>query len=222
VSREIAYSEVVSDERLRELERRWKETGSIEDEASWLAERLRLGRASKDMVALAAHCGHAAAQRVRGEGAMDAAEWIRSVRGFGGEASVRAILAVGPLSRIVTEARVSLGRTPTSESHASGIERGIGWYAYVCRDDHRSSALKGAREQALAESARDPGLWTATWMMRLLGRCACCWLAVSMPASERMLGEIADRHTYEGAGLEEVRDTMRRELLAWAKTELGA
>jgi hypothetical protein len=33
----------MSDERLRELERRWKETGSVEDEAKYLAERVRVG-----------------------------------------------------------------------------------------------------------------------------------------------------------------------------------
>lgn len=33
----------MSDERLRELERRWKETGAVEDEAAWLVERIRVG-----------------------------------------------------------------------------------------------------------------------------------------------------------------------------------
>jgi hypothetical protein len=34
----------VSDERLRELERRWRETGADEDEAAWVRERVRQAR----------------------------------------------------------------------------------------------------------------------------------------------------------------------------------
>jgi hypothetical protein len=33
----------VSDARLREAERRWRETGVVDDEAAWLVERLRVG-----------------------------------------------------------------------------------------------------------------------------------------------------------------------------------
>jgi len=33
----------VTDSKLRELERRWKETGSVEDEARYLLERVRVG-----------------------------------------------------------------------------------------------------------------------------------------------------------------------------------
>jgi len=35
----------VTDSKLRELERRWKETGSVEDELAWLRERVRSGAA---------------------------------------------------------------------------------------------------------------------------------------------------------------------------------
>ncbi len=33
----------MSDEKLRALERRWKETGAIDDEAAWLVKRIRAG-----------------------------------------------------------------------------------------------------------------------------------------------------------------------------------
>ena len=33
----------MSDEHLRELERRWKETASVEDEAAFLREQVRVG-----------------------------------------------------------------------------------------------------------------------------------------------------------------------------------
>ncbi len=43
----------MSDARLRELERRWKETGSVDDEAAYLLERVRSGTA--DGTRLSAH-----------------------------------------------------------------------------------------------------------------------------------------------------------------------
>lgn len=54
-------------ERLRELERRWKETGSVEDEARFLAERVRIGEVTRARAALAAYCGSEAARRMSDE-----------------------------------------------------------------------------------------------------------------------------------------------------------
>jgi hypothetical protein len=54
----------VSDGRLRELERRWRESGSVDDEASWLSERMRAGTLTRDRLELAAYCGSAAASKL--------------------------------------------------------------------------------------------------------------------------------------------------------------
>lgn len=51
----------MSDTKLRELERRWKETGSISDEAACLLERVRVGDLTRERLELAAYCGHSAA-----------------------------------------------------------------------------------------------------------------------------------------------------------------
>jgi hypothetical protein len=51
----------MTDERLRELERRWKETGAVDDEARYLAERVRIGDLTNERLELAACCGHRAA-----------------------------------------------------------------------------------------------------------------------------------------------------------------
>ena len=48
----------MSDEKLRELERRFKETGSVEDEAAWLKERVRVGDLTQERLELAAYCGY--------------------------------------------------------------------------------------------------------------------------------------------------------------------
>jgi hypothetical protein len=51
----------VGDERLRELERRWRASGSTDDEAAWLVERVRLGRLREERLLLAAELEHRAA-----------------------------------------------------------------------------------------------------------------------------------------------------------------
>lgn len=53
----------MSDARLRDCERRWRETGSVEDEATYLGERVRCGLISQDELDLAAIAGHPAAAR---------------------------------------------------------------------------------------------------------------------------------------------------------------
>ncbi|MCW8137500.1 MAG: hypothetical protein KIT58_01180 [Planctomycetota bacterium] len=54
----------MSDTRLRELERRWKETGSPDDEAAYLQERVRVGDLTQERLELAAYCGHEGARRL--------------------------------------------------------------------------------------------------------------------------------------------------------------
>lgn len=54
----------MTDARLRELERHFKESGSAEDEAAWLRERLRTGDLDPQRLELAARIGHRAAKRV--------------------------------------------------------------------------------------------------------------------------------------------------------------
>lgn len=56
----------MSDERVRAAERRWRESGAIEDEAALLRERLRAGPLAASRLRWAAACGHAAAGAVIG------------------------------------------------------------------------------------------------------------------------------------------------------------
>lgn len=55
------------DDHLRQLERRFQESGDPEDEARWLRERLRAGALSEARLQLAAHLGHPAAIAVLGK-----------------------------------------------------------------------------------------------------------------------------------------------------------
>lgn len=52
----------MSDQRLRELERRWRETGDVEDEAAYQRERLRCGELARAKLEAAGLLGHPAAQ----------------------------------------------------------------------------------------------------------------------------------------------------------------
>lgn len=75
----------MSDERVREAERRWRRTGLVEDEVRWLVERLRVGEVHELGVAVAAWCGHAAAARLLAEQGRaleppaDAGAWLDGV-----------------------------------------------------------------------------------------------------------------------------------------------
>jgi len=88
----------MSDERLRELERRWKETGSPEDEAAYLLERVRAGDLSQERLELAAYCGHQAATRALGSSAPRTYQklelWIRGLARWGVDPALRCSLAL--------------------------------------------------------------------------------------------------------------------------------
>lgn len=121
----------MSDARLRELERRWQETGAAADEAALLRERLRAGALTWDALALEAYLGHAPAQlaldepvepvdfgpddpaaptRV-GPAAEAAALWTRGLLAWGRETLARALLVralVHPLDGAPPEWRALL------------------------------------------------------------------------------------------------------------------
>lgn len=89
----------VSDAVLRELERWWRQTGSVEHEAAWLQERARAGELAPERLQLAAYLGHSAAvvaaatppQRI--QSSHDLAAFARGLEPFGREAQVRVALA---------------------------------------------------------------------------------------------------------------------------------
>ncbi|MCO5168813.1 MAG: hypothetical protein M9894_20935 [Planctomycetes bacterium] len=88
------------DDRLRDLERRARETGAPADEAAWLAERLRTGALPRERLELAASCGHAGACAalgrpaplpVRDPGALEA--WSAALLERWPDAYLRAVVA---------------------------------------------------------------------------------------------------------------------------------
>lgn len=59
----------MADSRLRDLERRFRETGAVADEGAYLAERVRAGDLDRDRLVLAAYCEHPAAREALGSAA---------------------------------------------------------------------------------------------------------------------------------------------------------
>tara|TARA_R110002072_G_scaffold177866_1_gene333906 strand:+ start:203 stop:823 length:621 start_codon:yes stop_codon:yes gene_type:complete len=57
----------VSDARLRDLERAWRESGALEDELTWLGERVRTGDLAEATLRLAASFGHPASIALVGQ-----------------------------------------------------------------------------------------------------------------------------------------------------------
>ncbi|MCO5167605.1 MAG: hypothetical protein M9894_14755 [Planctomycetes bacterium] len=98
----------MSDGRLREAERRWRQSGSVDDEAAFLRERVRAGALPPTRLEVAAACGHPAAARAlpaptrgllgraldRVREALTGDDPWRRLRRFEPEVKVRAALAI--------------------------------------------------------------------------------------------------------------------------------
>ena len=84
----------MSDARLRELERRWKETNSPDDEAAYLLERVRVGDLTRERLELAAYLGNAGSRAVVGQRARqvptDILRWVEQLDAFGADVALRA------------------------------------------------------------------------------------------------------------------------------------
>jgi hypothetical protein len=87
----------VSDERLRQLERRFREARTTEAEAAWLQARLRAGAIAPERVQLAAYCDHEPAQSVLGadvpEPLYGFRAWAKGIQHWGREATLRLVVS---------------------------------------------------------------------------------------------------------------------------------
>lgn len=89
------------DERQRQLERRFKETGSVDDETAWLLERVRGAGVDLGKLQLAAYLGHPAARAVAREPEIEplvaaylSGNQLQAIRDAGQQAAIRMCLAV--------------------------------------------------------------------------------------------------------------------------------
>jgi len=212
----------MSDERLRELERRWQETGALADQAAFLKERVRSGGLEPERVRLAAFLGSELAKAALGaepeppgvEGDVDLQAWVEAIAAYGQPALARlAVAAADHSARMVS---------------SSGIP---------------PRAVQAAEEQILcpcdahAEEARrraDPAWEPPDHPMRMPGdlalaaRSAARTAASSLPEARdaarlaarearRALDRVPD--PFGGTGTASLRRTITRELLPWALDE---
>lgn len=133
----------MTDERVRALERRWRETGAAEDEAAWLAERARLGELARDALELAALAGHAAARLVLGARAIDTPRddeaWVAAIAERSEPAVVRiARAAVGH----VLDVHAAAGREVPAPEHTTEVMALVDdWLACPC-GAHESASFE--------------------------------------------------------------------------------
>lgn len=142
----------MSDGRLRELERRWAETGSSEDEAELLRERVRVGALTLARLELAALLGHPAAGLASGLDPMELTRlpggpwseleesedvaWLLVLRERGGEAALLRVLAA-VLVR-------NMGAEDPASPHGR-LAAQVDAFALAPEDDERRLALREHR-----------------------------------------------------------------------------
>lgn len=85
----------MSDARLRELERTWRATDAVADEAALLAEQVRAGVLEPQRLQLAAELGHEAARLAGASHALDGLDWVFALLGYG--RTLKPGLREGPL-----------------------------------------------------------------------------------------------------------------------------
>lgn len=142
----------MTDSQLRELERRWRETGAVEDEARYLLERVRAGDLEQEKLELAAYCGHEGARAGLGgsrEQPTDVAAFLSAISKWNRSAWIAAAKAACAAVHETLAAQVS---EESPEDHA----RKVAVLARVLEAtgcwESRPSAEASA---ALAEAAED-------------------------------------------------------------------
>lgn len=155
----------MSDEHLRELERRWKETGSVEDEDAYLRERVRIGDLTQDKLELAAYLGHQAARRYLGEQAPQAPEklenFVGHLKSWGKETLVRSIVAAALTCLHLWEKQL-----PEDHRPQLAINAAIAWILCPCENHEKAARTAAEAAKAAAEASglpNDMGDGKAAW-----------------------------------------------------------
>lgn len=163
----------MSDQSLRDAERRWAETGSVDDEVRVLVERVRHGMLLRERLEFAAACGHEAAARalhaLSPAPASVVSRWMRGVTHlFRSSTEFGGLLRFG--QPVVVRAAVAAARlAPVPGAVAPAAD------------------VRGATSEALRA--------TEAWLA-----CPCAEHAeAALAAAQRVHGHIHDRYAQEGA-----------------------
>lgn len=201
----------MSDERLRQLERRWKETGSVEDEAAFLLGRVRAGDLTDERLELAAFCGHAGARRacpqVVRNPPQDPVRLFEEVEGSWGKR-----VAVGVAVAAAQAALTSCSRSGHPEAAVPTFLVDAADAAFKCPCSTHAEAAWAAYKKFSGEFWR-----TADAVDNRLRSAQSAALACARAAASRH--DAASKAVQEAvavAGVHGVHDEILRYLLAWA------
>jgi hypothetical protein len=219
--------EAVSDQRLREFELRWRASGSSEDEAFLLRERVRVGGLSEARLELAAYLGHSAAvgaaAKVGGafpdEGLVVDAGHLK-LPGASEEWAPTWLVRLLELGEVeaVLRAAVALYRRSELTRPASDVSI---WDQDVSVNPCWDSTLAieawivgEGDEEALKEFKRSMGLDAA--LARLLARCVCPLGEQEITPPQRVPIEVARALPFLGLSTDAASQAIVEELVPWA------
>lgn len=147
----------MGDTRLREMERRWRESGATADEAAFLRERVRAGEVDPARLLLLAHCGHPAARVAAGVSApapMDLIGFASGLAPWGREACARAARAMALAALAATRAD-----PPGAPGARAAAEAALGtleaWLLCPCEEHAVEARRSGAAAMAAARSTSE-------------------------------------------------------------------
>lgn len=203
----------MGDDARREAERRWRESGSVEDGRRYVAQlqraggdpvealrvRMAIGALHEERARLAAHVGHPVARAALGllddPPTLVLSAWAHHLFDWGQAACVRAALA-GARAVVVSGA-------PASEDVAAALAAAEAWLSCPCPRHYR---------EAEAWNARRADLPAWAWQTVTAAHCpprACWHHGQALADAARLLGE------------EVVRAAVREALVAWALPDVG-
>lgn len=170
----------MTDTKLRELERRWRETGSVEDEAAYLLERVRVGSLLTEHLELAAFVGHAGAAAALNLPVLavprDCIELARGLLNWGAEPLVGAVAAF---------AQNGLFQTASPVSQSELLEAALAalaWSRCPCALHADLAACASEKAAAAAIQLVHEELFEAAAWARLAREAS--WLAANLSSTE--------------------------------------
>lgn len=147
----------MTDTRLRQRERKWKETGAVEDEAAYLLERVRVGDLEKERLELAAYCGYGAAGiALTGElpkAPSNPGAWLARIEALEPPLRARALIGVGRLFLSAEGESLAASRREVMEQAVESAERRIGDPGCV-QEESDEPLLEALAEVAVRDPSR--------------------------------------------------------------------
>ena len=161
----------MSDQKLRELERRWRETGSVEDEAAYLRERVRVGDLTQERLELAAYCGHEGARVAANSTAVNRDHFLLGLSQLSRELVAQAAVAVAgealrdcPTSSF-TERLVRVLTTlatPVSQHSRDALREAV-WESGAVEDEaFLIDEAESIRSAQLTQACAEVALWSSS------------------------------------------------------------